>query len=226
MALFRTSRLTLIAPRISACLALAGALGASFEAHAVSLRVVAGAGYENMQVEKDDDNDKTPKPATGYTLEALGEVGFLDTVPGFSLLAGGGLRTSSLTVKEDDIRGTLNPTMLAAEFGAEFSLIPLLRVQAIAGYDLGIAGGAKVEGKIQNAVTGNSVTISETYDFDTFGRFGLTGRLLFSVAPFLSVGLEPTWYTGNYKLESKNGFKPDEAKYTGYAAKAVVAFTL
>jgi len=196
-------------------------------AHAVSFRVVTGGGYESLQAEKDDDDEKTPKPANGYTLEALAEVGFLDTVPGFSLLAGGGLRTSSLKAKEEGYKVTLNPTMIAGEFGAEFSLIPLLRLQLIAGYDLGIAGGVKVEAS--SAATsglGAGTLMSETYDFDTFGRFGITGRLLFTVAPFLSVGLEPTWYTGNYKVEEKDGFKADEVKYTGYAAKAVLAFTL
>lgn len=186
------------------------------EARAVSFRVVAGGGYESVQFEKEESDPETPKPFTGYALQALGEVGFLDTVPGFSLLAGGGLRYSKITAKDGDSESTLNPLMVAGEFGAEFSLIPLLRVQALVGYDSSISGEYELKGG------GNSYS----FDLDYFRRFQVSARALVTAAPFLSVGLEPVYFTGSSKVKDTDNLGLEESKFSGYAIKAVAAFTL
>ena len=190
------------------------------EALAVSFRVVAGGGYESLHPEKDEGETETPKPQKGYALQALGEVGFLDTVPGFSLLAGGGLRYSKLSSKDEGFEFTIDPLMVAGEFGAEFSVIPLLRVQALVGYDSSLSGKTKVEGET------DGVPVSESIDFEYFRRFQVSGRALVTAAPFLSVGLEPTYFTGSLKWKSEGGIESPESKFSGFAIKAVAAFTL
>jgi hypothetical protein len=177
---------------------------------------VAGGGYENLQIEKSEEETSDPNAAKGYTLQGLGEVGFLDSVPGFSLLAGGGLRYSSLKAKEIAVESTLTPLMAAVEAGVEFSAIPLLRLQGLVGYDYGLSGKYELEG--------DGVDLS--LDLKKFNRVSISARALLTVAPFVSLGLEPTWYTGEFGIKENDGIKVDDVDFTGWAVKAVAAFTL
>jgi hypothetical protein len=192
------------------------------QAQALSLRVIGGAGYESITGEKKDGEAKDPEPFTGYSVSAVGNVGFFDSIPGFSLFAGGGLRYLTLSNEEktDDginVESTTSETFGVLEAGAEFSMIPLLRLQALTTYELGLSGEAKV--KAQGTET--------KLKFEKFNRLGLSGRATMSVIPFLSVGLEPTYYMNiKSKVEDKTGDSTDksDSNATGFAIKAIAAF--
>lgn len=210
--------------RSSLCLAALGLLAQSFvvsRAEAVSFRVVAGGGYETLQGEKREGADaQEPEPFKGYALQALGEVGFLDSVPGFSLLAGGGLRYAGLSAEQSGLKVETSVVMAAGEFGAEFSALPLLRLQGLVGYDYGLSGEVKFSGKV------GSVEIDSSNDLDYFNRFQVSARALFTVAPFLSLGVEPAYFTGKFRLKPEGDEEMKQQKFSGYAVKAVAAFTL
>ncbi|MCA2961498.1 MAG: hypothetical protein IOD12_14700 [Silvanigrellales bacterium] len=190
------------------------------EARAVSFRVVAGGGYEKLQEEKQEGVEKTPDPLAGYALQALGELGFLDSMPGFSLLAGGGFRYSVLSSKSDGLEYTINPLMAAAEFGAEFSMLPMLRVQGLLGYDHALQGDAKIKGDL------GTTRVDEKFEIEDFTRFQISARALVTVAPFVSLGLEPSYFRGSWKLKQKDLFIVETEDFSGFAIKAVAAFTL
>ena len=206
-------------------LALVGALFSTVS-FAASFRIVAGGGYEKMQIEKPDGAVNTPKPLTGYGLSAMAEVGFLDSIPGFSLLGGVGLRYASVTEKSDNVKTTWNPTTAVVEFGPEFSLIPLLRVQALATAEVHIAGEYETVYKPNEDSTKENEGLStEKLKMKNFKKYGVTARVLYTVAPFVSIGLEPSYSLGSTTFES-DGDDPSKVDFSSLGLKLVAAVTL
>jgi hypothetical protein len=191
----------------------AAALFPYSRAYALSVRALLNGGYEKITVDSQDESKDIS--LSGYTVGALAGVGILDSIPGFSLLALGALRQESLKHEAEGIELTLNSTLVGAEVGPEFSLIPLLRIQALVGYDY------KLSGKIKSKIDGLGTDAQE--DLSQYGRFNVTGRALLTLAPTISLGLEPSYHSGSFKAKGEDSEKQN---FTGFSAKAVVAFTL
>jgi hypothetical protein len=194
-------------------------------AQAVSLRALGGVGYGSLDVVKNGDEDQSD-PLKGSTVSVLGEIGFFDSIPGFSLLGGAGLKYAGLSSDKDGLKTTFNPLNAIGEFGAEFSLIPMLRVQGLATYESMISGKIKGEG----TTSGQSFSIESKVD--SFSKYGLTARALFTVAPFISVGLAPTYTLGKLKVKSSSvdGKEIDNSSSSNdikmWDAQLVLAITL
>ena len=200
-------------------------------AEAVSVRVVGGVGYGSITSEKKEGAEKDPEPITGWTASAIGEVGFFDSIPGFSLLGGAGLKYYSLSSNIDDVTSTFKPLNGLAEVGAEFSLVPMLRLQGLVSYELLLAATSEAKG------TSDGKDFEAKLKVEKFEKIGLTGRALFTVAPFVSVGVAPTYTFGKLKQKVESvkfdGVEPSgvdksstESKFTGWDAQLVLAITL
>jgi hypothetical protein len=217
-------------------LACAAASFSSFfafaSAQAASLRLMANVGYSSATLEAKENSGEEDSTAKGYTVGALVGVGFLDGMPGFSLLANGGLKISGLKADEATSEAVITPLQATVEAGAEFSAIPLLRLQALLGYDHLLSGKNVVKPK--SAPSGWPSELEA--DLKKFNTLNLTGRALLTVAPFVSIGLEPTLLlSGKYATKAasvtvgneKINFEESESKIkSGYSIKAVLAITL
>jgi|GEM_PF-5927090 len=187
-------------------------------AYALSVRALVNGGYVKLNADTEDARgNKLDHELKGYTVGALAGVGFLDTVPGFSLLALGGLRYENMENDGEYYTVKLNPTMAAFEVGPEFSVIPLLRLQAVVGYDMAISGKAKYEFK------SSGLSVNSEEDLKSLSRFNVTGRALFTIAPLISAGLEPSYHSGKFEVDTKNAKTND---FSGFSIKGVIAFTL
>lgn len=185
---------------------------------AFAFRLIAGLGYESLQTEKMNNEATEPKALTGLDLEALAQFELFG-VPGFALIGGAGLKNAILSSEDTDqgvkTESDFNLTHVNVEAGAQFSALPLLTLQAVAGYDFGVAGNAEVK------------TRGTTIDVDVEGsnRFHLTGRALLTVFPFLSVGLGGSWFQGELETKADN-FPKQTRDFDGYAVKGLVSFAL
>jgi hypothetical protein len=196
-------------------------------AKALSLRLYGGGGFESLNIDEEGYKDDS---FIGYSVSGIANVGFFDTIPGFSLFAGGGIRQLA-TKLEGTIYGfksslKFSSTLAVVEGGAEFSMIPLLRLQALGTYEYALNGKVETSAEGIDPTTNNPLKITTNNDIDKFARFGLGARALLTVMPFLSVGLEPTYYM-NLKLKLKDlslNVKNTDANGSGYAIKGLVAF--
>ena len=206
----------------------------SQSAFAWGFRLLAGGGYENFQIE-DTDTDgngtkEKPKAATGANIGLVGQAELIDIVPTVKIVGGLGLKKSFLSsttsIGSLDITTKLSPQTVGPEAGLQIGLIPLITVQAVAGYDFGLGGTIQTTLKS----TGSAATLETTPSkgtFDSHGQFHLTGRALLTVFPLVSAGLEAGWQSGKFKYKDKDdSVLSKETKYSGYKINAVVSLSL
>lgn len=196
------------------------------DAFAVGVRIIGSAGYASMDSTSKEDNAKT-KTFTGYDLGLIGQANVIDLAPGLGLVAGGGLRRAVVSHKDGDTVTIVSPTAIALEAGVEFSALPLITLQGLVGYDMGIMGDV-----VSTDVAGLGDLKGE---LSAGGQFNVSARALFTVLPFLSVGVEPTWYTGSFEIKESKDYEKYKAvisadarkfDYSGYAIRALASFSI
>jgi hypothetical protein len=194
----------------SACICATVAAQTAF----ADLRIMGNGGY--LKLTSEGINDWKPEYA-GFDGALRAQYDVFSPVPGLSLFAGVGLG-QMLTIYKETYLGlaydvTYQETYIPAEVGVQFSLIPMLRLQAAAQYQHGL-----------NGETGGSVGGVDLakHSMDSSSRVLLTGRALLTVAPFISAGIYgDVLASGKLKIENSDSANWD----SGFEGGAVVALS-
>ena len=198
----------------------------SQSAFAWGFRVLAGGGYENFHVPEQDSGgfSQDAHSLTGGNIELIGQAELIDIVPTVKVIGGVGVKKSFLSFKQtvsgSEVTRKFSPQTFGPEAGIQIGLIPLITVQAVAGYDFGIGGET-------SKLAGASKAETVTGNFDSQGQFNLAGRALLTLFPLVSAGVEAGWASGKCKFKDKTeDTVSPEYKYTSYHINALVSLSL
>ncbi len=187
------------------------ALGAAQTAMA-DLRFVGNAGVASLTPEAEG-GDKYD----GYA-GSLGVQYDVFGLPGVSAFVGGGLGVMAVgydkTIAGIKVKLGVVETYVPVELGVQVSAIPLLRLQALAQYQHSLKG----------EVSSELGSLSASKDIESGNRVVVGGRALFSLMPFVSLGVYGnTLVSGKMKVEGAS----EEMKWDkGYEAGASLAISL
>lgn len=221
------------------CLALFG------DAHASDWRLLGSGGFETMRPRAWEQPElKTPLRARDVAL--MGQLTFFDFIPGFALLLGGGGRyvtgeTVSTAPAPAESGNTqvnslsLSVPYLTTEAGAQLSLFPFVTFQGAMGWDFGMDGAAvlKTSGGPQSVGSqsggspqSGSLQQSSLRQVHQAWRFNMAGRVLFTLLPFVKVGVELSRHAGNFTLRAADGFDESTNRHSGNAVRGLVTLEL
>lgn len=181
-----------------------------------SFGILGLAGLDTLK----SDESTSGKPLSGYGFGALAHYR-VKASPSFYLPVGGGIRISSLSQEENNVKGTLSVTTMRIDLGGLFAATPTFHIGGYFGYDILLTGAYNVTATIGD----EEISISRSLASFSQTVFGARGLFLATKSIYLGADYGVT--SGTLKLqaeESEDGEEAEEPEAVKFSGSQMTAF--